>query len=428
MRRKRRSIGLRTASAVFAVTLLVTSTWAAPREKVLYSFNFNDGYIPSATLIFDAAGNLYGTTANGGGEACDAYGCGLVFELTLQAGGGWAEKVLYNFNNRATDGHIPYSGVIFDASGNLYGTTRQGGLYGCGTVFELTPTAGAGWREKILHQFNSNGKDGCKPYGNVILDASGNLYGTTSGGGAYGWGTAYELSPQAGGAWKEKLLHTFGSTKTDGWVPLAGLIFDGAGNLYGTTELGAALEPDAGGTVFQLSPRADGSWKETRLASFRGLGFGPGPDYPWASLIFDGAGNLYGTSNSGGSHTDGGTVFELSPKTGGGWTRRVLHSFNTEVGDGWAPTAGVIFDAAGNFYGTTDSGGISNESFGTVFKLTPHAGRAWTETILYSFSNINTIYGDTPYGGLILDAAGNLYGTTFYGGTYGSGTVFEITP
>jgi uncharacterized repeat protein (TIGR03803 family) len=190
MRGKRLSIGLRAALAIFTVTLLVTSTWAATPwyEKVLHSFNGGDGANPAAGLIFDAAGNLYGTTTGGGTS-----GYGTVFELTPMGGGGWTETILYSFGN-GTDGAIPYAGLIFDAAGNLYGTTFGGGPYGgAGTVFELTPTAGGGWTETVLHSFN--GGDGANPVAGLIFDAAGNLYGTTTGGGTYGGGTAFELSP-----------------------------------------------------------------------------------------------------------------------------------------------------------------------------------------------------------------------------------------
>ena len=194
MRVKRPSIGLRAALAIFAATLFVTSTWAAAQERVLHNFNNNgtDGLEPYAGLIFDAAGNLYGTTAGGGtGSNCGAFGCGTVFELTPAAGGVWTETVLHNFNNNGTDGLEPYAGLIFDAAGNLYGTTAGGGTgsncgaFGCGTVFELTPAAGGVWTETVLHNFNNNGTDGLEPYAGLIFDAAGNLYGTTAGGGTY---------------------------------------------------------------------------------------------------------------------------------------------------------------------------------------------------------------------------------------------------
>ncbi|MGA2904008.1 MAG: choice-of-anchor tandem repeat GloVer-containing protein [Candidatus Korobacteraceae bacterium] len=262
MRGKKFSMGLR-ALAIFAVTLLVTSTWAATREwneKVLHSFNNNgvDGAEPYAGLIFDAAGNLYGTTGNGGVNAG-----GTVLELTPAGGGNWAETVLYSFcsQTNCTDGANPSASLIFDAAGNLYSTTDAGGTYGDGTVFELTPTAGGGWTEQVLHSFNNNGTDGAYPYAGLIFDATGNLYGTTLNGGTYqcvdeGCGTVFELTPTAGGGWTEQVLHNFGNG-TDGFWPYAGLILDAAGNLYGTTQLGGTGGNCGGygcGTVFELTP------------------------------------------------------------------------------------------------------------------------------------------------------------------------------
>ncbi len=418
MRGKRFLIGLRAALAIFAVTLLVTSTWASTNwyEKVLHSFgNGTDGYMPSTSLIFDAAGNLYGTTQYGGGA--NAYG--TVFELTPAGGGNWTETVLYSFRS-GTDGAVPGAGLIFDAAGSLYGTTTAGGPNN-GTVFELTPTAGEGWTEQVLYRFCSqaNCADGQYPYGGLIFDAAGNLYGTTEFGGTNGYGTVFKLTPTAGGGWTETVLHSFGSG-TDGASPFVGLIFDAAGNLYGTTTYGGTYGV---GTVFELTPTAGGDWLETVLYSFGINGLSDG-GYPWAGLIFDAAGNLYGTTFYGGTYNRG-TVFELTPMSGGGWTETVLHSFNPNNGtDGFNPYAGLIFDAAGNLYGTAYYGG--SYGGGTVFELTPAAGGGWTETVLRSFGNGTD--GFWPYAGLIFDHAGNLYGTTEYGGTHNYGTVFELTP
>ncbi len=406
MRDKSLSIILRATVLIFTVTPFVTSSWAAT-ETVLYNFHpeIPDGTHPEAGLIFDGAGNLYGTTSEGG-----AYGGGTVFELTPQAGGGWTKQVLYDFGN-GSDGTYPYASLIFDAAGNLYGTTTEGGVYKRGTAFELTPQSGGGWTEKVLHSFG-NLQDGATPYASLVLDADGNLYGTTSAGGTHTWGTVFELTPQAGGSWTEKVLHSFHRNGTDGYGPYAGLIFDAVGNLYGTTKYGGSYRH--GGTVFKLTPKAGGGWAENMLYSF-GTKNGAHPE---AGLVFDAAGNLYGTTIGGGASHKKGTVFELTPQAGGGWTEKVLHSFNGT--DGATPYAGLIFDAAGNLYGTTEN--LSTKNGGSVFELTPQAGGSWTEKVLYSF-NING-----PHSGLIFDAAGNLYGTDGRGGTYGIGTVFELTP
>ena len=412
MRRKRLSIGLRAALAMFTVALFVTSTWAATQEKVLHSFgNGTDGDFPEAGLISDAAGNLYGTTIGGG-----IHNSGTVFEAIPQEGGSWTEKVLHSFGN-GTDGAIPYAGLILDAAGNLYGTTFEGGIHGYGTVFELSPREGGSWTEKVLHSFNSNGTDGFYPYAGLILDAAGNLYGTTIGGGIHDYGTVFELSPREDGGWTEKVLHSFNSNDVVGAYPYAGLILDAAGNLYGTTELGGIHKY---GTAFELSPTGGGGWTETVLHSF---GNGVDGGYPEAGLIFDAAGNLYGTTVYGGIHNSG-TVFELTPREGGGWTERVLHSFGNGT-DGYEPYACLIFDAAGNLYGTTELGGIHGPDSGTAFELTPREGGGWTEKVLHSFNGTD---GALPLAGLIFDAAGNLYATTSEGGIHNSGTVFEITP
>src|ERR1039458_9150522 len=371
MQGKTLSIGLRAVLAIIAATLFVTSTWATAQEKVLHNFNPNgtDGLQPYAGLIFDAAGNLYGTTGFGG-----TYRRGPVFELTPAGGGSWTETVLYSFGN-GTDGVTPYAGLIFDAVGNLYGTTFFGGTYRNGTVFELTPAAGGGWTEKVLHNFNDNGTgaDGANPYAGLVFDGAGNLYGTTQSGGTNsGWGTVFELTPTAGGSWTEKVLYNFCSQAncTDGGSPEGGLIFDAAGNLYGTTVEGGT--GGSWGAVFELTPAAGGGWTEQVLLTFDGTD----GQYPYGGLIFDAAGNLYGTASYGGTY-DYGTVFELMPSRGGGWTETVLHNFNDNGTDGYWPFAGLTFDAVGNLYGTTYGGGVytscTNGSFlgcGTVFELT----------------------------------------------------------
>src|ERR1019366_2789841 len=318
-----------------------------------------------------------------------------------------------------TDGNYPYAGLIFDAAGNLYGTTVQGGTYNYGTVFELTPAAGGGWTEKVLHNFNYNGTDGAYPYAGLIFDAVGNLYGTTDGGGTYSYGTGFEVTPEAGGVWTEKVLHNFNYNGTDGANPYAGLIFDVVGNLYGTTQGGGTYSY---GTVFELTPAAGGVWTEKVLHNFNNNGTDGA--YPYAGLIFDAARNLYGTTEVGGTHNDG-TVFELTPAGGGSWTEKVLHNFNNNGTDGADPRAGLIFDAAGNLYGTTYVGDTYN--YGAVFELTPAGGGSWTEKVLHNFNN-NGTDGAWPYAGLIFDAAGNLYGTTAGGGTYGGGGGFGVTP
>jgi uncharacterized repeat protein (TIGR03803 family) len=340
---------------------------------VLHDFGGMDGVFPNG-LIFDAAGVLYGTTEGGGGwgRPCNPTGgCGTVFELSPEAGGGWTEQVLYSFcaQTDCTDGDEPYAGLIFDAAGNLYGTTFYGGTYGYGTVFELTPEAGGGWTEKVVYSFNpNNGTDGAYPYAGLIFDNNGNLYGTTSYGGTYDYGMVFELTPAQGGGWTEQVLYSFNFNGTDGYGPLACLIFDKAGNLFGTTVFGGTYDS---GTVFELTPAEGGGWTEKVPHSFNGRNDGANP---YAGLILDENGNLYGTTAGGQGRTheaganNAGTVFELMPTKGGGWAEKVLHSFSSNGRDGASPGAGLIFDAAGNLYGTTSLGGPYG--FGTVFEIT----------------------------------------------------------
>ncbi|MGA2019938.1 MAG: choice-of-anchor tandem repeat GloVer-containing protein [Candidatus Sulfotelmatobacter sp.] len=420
MRRKKNSLGLTAVLAIFIAALLLTGVHAAAQEKVLYSFMYGNAYGPSGSLVFDAAGNLYGVTGEGG--AYPLYG--TVFELSRKGGGGWAEKVLHSFNKDGKDGYSPNGGLIFDAAGNLYGTTVDGGFYGWGTVFELSPGADGRWKETILHNFNDDGTDGQQPLASLIWDAAGNLYGTTINGGANGGadGTVFELTPATGGGWTEKILYNFGSSSVDGTNPeAASVIFDATGNLYGTTAGGGAYGQ---GIVFELTPQAGGNWTETVLYNFNTGAEGYSSD---AGLIFDAAGNLYGTTFFGGQHDDG-TVFEMAPQPSGSWTYTVLHSFGATK-DGAHPYASLIFDPAGNLYGTTNWGGAYDN--GTVFKLTSLGGGNWAETFLHSFSwERDGKDGYLPQGSLIFDASGNLYGTTIWGGGYypisGSGTVFEI--
>jgi uncharacterized repeat protein (TIGR03803 family) len=407
-------------SAFVTLALLLTSPQAlAQTAKVLFSFQGKEKSLPAGHLIFDAAGNLYGTTDEGG-----AYGDGSVFELSPTSNGGWTEKVLHSFNS--TDGRVPYASLIFDTVGNLYGATEFGGADDNGTVFELSPKVGRGWTEKVLHSFSAAGTEGSLPLGSLVFDAVGNLYGTTYSGGDVACvtsnggacGTVFELSPAADGSWSLKTLHRFKGI--DGAYPVAGVIFDGAGNLYGTTSGGGPDQLNQLGTVFELSPTASGTWTGRTLHDFRAVDDG---NQPFAGLIFDDAGNLYGTTPYGGDGSASiGTVFELSPISAGGWIEKVLYSFSIAA-NGAAPYAGVVRDVAGNLYGTASLGGA--DGYGTVFELSPAGAGNWTEKVLCSFSGTD---GNDPQTSLIMDALGNLYGTTIEGGAHLDGTVFEITP
>jgi len=412
---------------VFGFLSIADPVFAASQETVLYSFgNGKDGASPFSGLIFDATGNLYGTTFSGG-----AYEKGTVFQLTPGANGKWTEKVLYSFcsASNCSDGNSPQASLIFDTVGNLYGTTTYGGsgtcISGCGTVFQLAPGANGTWTETVLHSFSGNGEDGYYPLTSLLFDAAGNLYGTTYEGGTHNIGTVFQLTPGANGTWIETVLHSFSGNGEDGYYPLASLLFDAAGNLYGTTYYGGAY---GSGTAFQLAPGTNGKWTETVLHRF-----GKGEDgfQPHAGLIFDAAGNLYGSTAYGGAYSAG-SVFQLKAGTNGKWLGIVAHSFKPKVKDGYRLLASLIFDAAGNLYGTTYLGGASGAGCsgygcGTVFQLAPEGNGKWKERVLYSFSD-NGTDGWWPISCLVSDAAGNLYGTTEMGGAYGGGSVFEITP
>jgi len=421
------------SAAVIMITIitlgLVADVSAADKYEVIYNIpGVAGGAGPLAGLISDAAGNLYGTASFEGDASFG--GNGAVFKLSHDAGGRWRGTVLHTFQGK--DGANPTGGLIFDRAGNLYGTTVHGGKYGNstfgGTVFKLTPEPAGMWSETVLHSFQ--GKDGANPTGDLVIDKAGNLYGTTESGGGHNSGLVFKLAPDTNDEWIETVLHDFQGT--DGATPAGGLIFDRAGNLYGTTSSGGTHN---NGTVFKLSPDASGEWSETVLHSFQGS---PDGANPYAGLIFDRAGNVYGTTYNGGVLSFGGvgTVFKLSPEPNGEWTETVLHIFQTtgppnfQTTGGSRPQARLIFDRAGNLYGTAAVGGSGG--VGVVFKLSREANGEWTETVLRSFQGFPD--GAEPMGALIIDAAGNLYGTTTAGGNSancfigGCGTVFQITP
>ncbi|MGO9508712.1 MAG: choice-of-anchor tandem repeat GloVer-containing protein [Mycobacterium sp.] len=353
--------------------------------------------------------------------------CALVSLTARSLAFGAGESVLWSFGN-GSDGVSPSAGLTMDATGNLYGTTSTGGAYGYGTVFKLTTTAGGIWSESILWSFGRDG-DGMNPLAALVMDATGHLYGTTSTGGTYGKGAVFKLTPTAGGIWTESILWNFGGG-TDGVNPAGGMIMDARGNLYGMTGAGGA---DNGGTVFELTrPSTDeGNWTESILWSFSG-GFLEVDDTS-DSLTIDFHGDLYGTTIFGGVYGYG-TAFELIPPstTGGNWTESVLWNFGNGV-DAADPEGGVIMDATGHLYGNSLGGGVGA---GTVFELTPPSTDEgnWTESILWNFcSGSYCGDGSLPEAGLIMDASGNLYGTTVLGGVYGqphgaNGTVFKLTP
>ena len=382
---------------------------------MLHNFNGPDGASPNAGLIQDAAGNLYGTTENGGSGCGSGQGCGggVVFKVN-KAG---KETVLYNFCSASgcTDGAQPTGGLIEDAKGNLYGTTSGGGSSGYGTVFELSKDG----TEMVLYSFAGGPSDGQWPEAELLMDAAGNLYSTTSAGGAtrcegYGCGTVFKLDTNG----KETVLYSF-TGGTDGGYPSGGLVRDKLGNLYGVTWQGGdyCFENEDCGVLYKLSK----SGTLTVLQRFTYEGKTNEGCFPYGTPVMDQAGNLYGTTEACGSYTAG-VVWKVTQKG----AETVLHNFTAS--DGAGPLSGVIMDAKGSLYGDTQVGGASN--FGTVYKLDKNGALA----VLHNFDGPD---GERPAGDVIRDAKGNLYGTTQAGGSssvvdgcggVACGTVWKLTP
>lgn len=406
---------------VFVWTVVATQSAQAQTFTVLHNFTGGvDGAKPSSGLTLDAVGNLYGTTFSGAGN-CTSNGCGTVFELG-RGGSGWFLIPLYRFTGRQ-DGANPAARVILGPHGSLYGTTQYGGggcFYGCGTVFELPPPAHTspnvfgGWTNTVLHSFTGR-PDGENPwYSPVAFDSGGNIYLTTYVGGYWNYGAVVKLTPDHG-IWAESVIYSFGSA-----LPMSGVVLDGLGNLYGTN----LREGLSFGVVFELTPSGSG-WTENTLHSFSA----GGDAFPAGGLIFDQAGNLYGTTA--GDACTGGTVFMLSPSAGG-WAYSLLHSFAPTCsygGLGAGPYASLVMDTAGSLYGTASAAGAyscgSGYGCGSVFKLTPGSD-GWTFTSLHDFTGGSD--GATPISSLVLDANGNMYGTASSGGTYDNGVAWQITP
>lgn len=443
--RKHRYIGVGFCALLAGASMAGAAHGSSDREKNLFLFNGTNGSSPEGALIADAKGNLYGTTAyaNNGSST----NCGNVFELS-HAKSGWKEKVLYNFTCGA-DGGAPLDSLVFDAAGNLYGTTLTGGQgqcvlvgqqrFGCGVVFELTPSGGS-WQEKVLFSFVPGQVKGVMPVGGLVIDKAGNLYGTTYGAGVSGgshagqrptyWGcndpgcggTVFELSPTQSG-WQEQDIYAF-TGGSDGGVSEANLVFDAAGNLYGTTVYGGSTGCPGGygcGVVFEVSSGQSG-WSETVLHTFSATDGA----YPQGSVTFDRHGNLYSTTSYGGSGSCNvryeppgcGTVFRLQPGTTG-WKENVLYNFDGG-NDGGTPLAAVIMDGRGDLLGTTFQGGSGGE--GVVFELAP-SGHSWKESVLYAFSRPGA---GQPVAPLLAMPDGRLFDTSLNGGANDYGAVFEL--
>lgn len=403
----------RTPLLVILLMMALTVSLSASSSQVIYSLGGDeDGEYPDTDLVVDSAGNIYGTTVQGGD-----FSGGTVFQLT-PSGTGYVHTVLYNFTS-GPDGGQPYKGVTLDSQGNLYGTTVIGGSggicagEGCGVVYKLTKN-GSTWTQSVIYNFTGR-NDGYEPGSGVTFDTAGNLYGTTPVGGAKGAGVIYELSP-SGSSWTFKLIHTF-TGGNDGSGGSAGrLLLDAAGNFYGVCTVGGA---NGAGTAYKLS-LVQGVWKFQTLYAFKGT---PDAGFPYSALSMDSSGNLYGTTYYAGANNLG-SVYQLSKK-GSTWTENLLYSFKGGS-DGASPIGNVNVDPSGNLYGTTSEGGAARCSCGTIYMLTLPRGGNWTESIVYRFKN--TPDGGFAYNGMTPDGAGHYVGATVHGGTAGEGAFYQFTP
>jgi uncharacterized repeat protein (TIGR03803 family) len=323
-------------------------------------------------------------------------------------------QTLHSFSG-PPDGEFPTGTIIMDATGNLYGTTFSGGDkgYDGGTVFELSPADGGGWVETTLHRF-TGGPDGRNPFAGLVMDRQGNLYGTAGDGGrqdcsSYGCGTVFRLAPSTGGTWKFSILHQFSGP--DGATPYPGLVMDGSGNIFGATQAGGS---SGVGVIYEMAVLPDGGFSFSLVHDFTNGADSGLPNVPTLGP----AGTLYGTTLGSNDHP---TAFELVPTGKEEWKFKLIYTFQGGLQSG--PNGPMIFDDAGNLYGITFGGGSSGE--GTAFELSPGSDGKWTKTLLYNFPG--SAGGTNPIGPLVFDAADNLYGTTQYGNLY-YGSVFELSP
>lgn len=441
----RRGLALTVCSFVTLIAIAVLSQTmsgqnaTAATYKVLATVTPAEGDEPIGNLAIDAAGNIFGVTAHGGylgSEFCqEDLGCGTVFEASRNSSGAWSITRIHIFTDSADDGALPGSGLTLDAMGNLYGVTPSGGScpispYGCGVVYEISPAAGGGWQTlKILYSFQGNA-DGYFPQGTLVFDKAGNIYGATLDGGTGNGGTVFELSPTLTGPWNKTTLYNFNGT-TEGNGPSGGVVFDAAGNIYGTNISGGNQSgncaPFGCGTAYQLSPDGSGNWTETTLWSFDASD----GENPVGNFAIDAAGNLYGATVYGGPSTNAcgngcGVIYEMGKNAAGEWEEEILRYLPGSVGGFYSsPT----LDGSGNLYATLLTAG---EGYGAVFELTKSSKTPWPETLLYTFPGGEN--GGSPDMAPIF-FNGSLIGTTGSGGinfncgqpyVEGCGVVYEI--
>jgi len=398
-------------SAIATTALFVLSLAAATATTtdVIFSCEEDGGEYADTDLETDSAGNIYGTTVLGGD-----FGSGTVFQLSPTPTG-WVHTVLYSFTSGA-DGGEPYKGVTVDREGNLYGTAVTGGSGscegGCGVAYKLTNSGGT-WTQTVIHAF-TGGDDGSGPGARVTLDPSGNVYGMAPTGGAFGLGTIYKIHQEHNGTWNLTVIHAF-TGGADGASGSAGRMILRHGHLYGAVTAGGTY---GSGVVFELSARGDRALNFRTIYSFRGQ---PDGSFPYGALLFDGVGNIYGTTYYGGANGIG-AVYQLSPRAIGEWDENVLYSFQ-EGSDGNSPISNLVADGVGNLYGTTSEGGLGR---GTIFKLSLAGSGKWIETVVHAFEGPPD--GGFAYNGMVVDAFGNFYGATVHGGDNDDGAVYKFTP
>ena len=416
------------ATVAFAATFCLAASTITVDERAIFTLGGVNGAAPLSKLVYTPSGEILGTASVGGdttSPCLNANGCGVVFKLSKPNSSGKRNyEVVYTFNG-GSDGMAPLGNLVLDSARNLYGVTEYGGgapigAYGGGTVYKLSPSSSGEWSETVLHAFGASG-DGYTPLSGLTADQAGNLYGTTSLGGANNTGTVYELSPNADGSWSETLLYSFGANANyalTGSIPAGEVTLDAAGNIYGTGSAGGSFDY---GVVFELSANS-GSWAETVLYNFTG---GKDQGTPTEPLWLDTAGNIYGTSGPvpHGYVVGHGAVFELTPSSGGTWNETTLHKFATcgACTDGDQPSSGLTPDETGSLYGTTLTGGTA--SAGSIYRLVPKAGGGWQYGQIYSFNGTPQSF---PEGGVVFDKDHNMYGVTYDDTDPPSGGVYEI--